>query len=296
MPAHPRVGGENAGVSGLDDDGRGSSPRGRGKRRVAPGVAHDRGLIPAWAGKTGAHRSRRSAAQAHPRVGGENLLPVYEALKSFGSSPRGRGKHNAACRCYHARGLIPAWAGKTSPRLYQRRGTWAHPRVGGENACTSADRASSTGSSPRGRGKLGLEDGGGGLHRLIPAWAGKTPPTWETCQTTQAHPRVGGENGGNSGDHEEDRGSSPRGRGKPTTAPPAIQAVRLIPAWAGKTTTPARRPSARTAHPRVGGENFLPAPISLTPGGSSPRGRGKHGAGEFRLDKAGLIPAWAGKT
>ena len=52
-PAHPRVGGENAGVAGLDDYGRGSSPRGRGKRMPSgPPLAILR-LIPAWAGKTG---------------------------------------------------------------------------------------------------------------------------------------------------------------------------------------------------------------------------------------------------
>ena len=208
-------------------------------------------------------------------MGGENRSRRRGSGGRSGSSPRGRGKLRSWLLASVGGRLIPAWAGKTSPRLYQRRGTWAHPRVGGENACTSADRASSTGSSPRGRGKLGLEDGGGGLHRLIPAWAGKTPPTWETCQTTQAHPRVGGENGGNSGDHEEDRGSSPRGRGKPTTAPPAIQAVRLIPAWAGKTLR--RRSFIRhlPAHPRVGGENMQAAMQLTRDNGSSPRGRGK---------------------
>ena len=51
-------------------------------------------------------------------------------------------------------GLIPAWAGKTwSPRV-ATTGTWAHPRVGGENCTYSHRVATPVGSSPRGRGKL----------------------------------------------------------------------------------------------------------------------------------------------
>ena len=50
--AHPRVGGENQAVTEPLIFVGGSSPRGRGKRRRAPGVSHEHGLIPAWAGKT----------------------------------------------------------------------------------------------------------------------------------------------------------------------------------------------------------------------------------------------------
>ena len=52
LGAHPRVGGENV----LNKTGKpepvGSSPRGRGKRPVGLRQRHERGLIPAWAGKT----------------------------------------------------------------------------------------------------------------------------------------------------------------------------------------------------------------------------------------------------
>ena len=46
-PAHPRVGGENLGISAYDAQGQGSSPRRRGKLRpVVPDHAQP-GLIPA---------------------------------------------------------------------------------------------------------------------------------------------------------------------------------------------------------------------------------------------------------
>ena len=50
--AHPRAGGENSSITGLDDDRRGSSPRGRGKRNQGLTRRLQRGLIPARAGKT----------------------------------------------------------------------------------------------------------------------------------------------------------------------------------------------------------------------------------------------------
>ena len=53
IPAHPRVGGENPYAASNDQDPKGSSPRGRGKRELFGADAERRGLIPAWAGKTG---------------------------------------------------------------------------------------------------------------------------------------------------------------------------------------------------------------------------------------------------
>ena len=91
-------------------------------------------------------------------------------------------------------------------------------------------------------------------------------------------------------------GSSPRGRGKPHASRSPRDRRRLIPAWAGKTHGGGVPPCRAKAHPRVGGENRdLDAHCPSLPG-SSPRGRGKHSA-SMRIDRrAGLIPAWAGKT
>ena len=111
-------------------------------------------LIPAWAGKTSAVHSLFSASQAHPRVGGENLIGVAADLSAQGSSPRGRGKR---FRCSDDRldlGLIPAWAGKTSPIRCKSSKPTAHPRVGGENSMPEKLSSPPPGSSPRGRGKL----------------------------------------------------------------------------------------------------------------------------------------------
>ena len=168
------MGGENLFVHYCAKHRRGSSPRGRGKRRGRRGRARCAGLIPAWAGKTFAIWFQSCVARAHPRVGGENYDEAQEQGKSEGSSPRGRGKPGPCNPTADHRRLIPAWAGKT-PRSarYWAVGP-AHPRVGGENETIPHVRACVPGSSPRGRGKPSGRTTGIRVRRLIPAWAGKT--------------------------------------------------------------------------------------------------------------------------
>ena len=70
------------------------------------------------------------------------------------------------------------------------------------------------GSSPRGRGKHGVEVARRFGERLIPAWAGKTFTFGIGSQVIRAHPRVGGENELLGRAARVGGGSSPRGRGK----------------------------------------------------------------------------------
>ena len=50
----------------------------------------------------------RSVAAAHPRVGGENVVPKVKAAAAIGSSPRRRGKPRRESTRPPTRGLIPA--------------------------------------------------------------------------------------------------------------------------------------------------------------------------------------------
>ena len=209
------MGGENQYAAARDSLGRGSSPRGRGKRNPDAPRRGARGLIPAWAGKTS--------------NGARTLTPPT------GSSPRGRGKPTPSSASHQWRRLIPAWAGKTatsSPPLASRA---AHPRVGGENLRLYGLGALHEGSSPRGRGKLNEDLGQRALERLIPAWAGKTASGSAQSSEWAAHPRVGGENPVFLEIPGKGHGSSPRGRGKPRPMARRTGGRRLIPAWAGKT-------------------------------------------------------------
>ena len=114
--------------------------------------------------------------------------------------------------------LIPACAGKTRRRNPDPANHKAHPRVCGENITIIGDATSTPGSSPRVRGKLRSLDPHIELGRLIPACAGKTPRPPARRPNGQAHPRVCGENCDDGTPLYEDYGSSPRVRGKLSSA------------------------------------------------------------------------------
>ena len=74
------------------------------------------------------------------------------------------------------------------------------------------------------------------------------------------------------------------------------QAVRLIPACAGKTVACRASITALPAHPRVCGENAAEIVPHRRETGSSPRVRGKRFPSLVKTARMRLIPACAGKT
>ncbi len=75
-----------------------------------------------------------------------------------------------------------------------------------------------------------------------------------------------------------------------------MQALRLIPAHAGKTTYEGSITFPRAAHPRSRGENLCSRSARASARGSSPLTRGKHLIMAHEAAFTGLIPAHAGKT
>ena len=253
--AHPRAGGENGGGGGGGLGAFGSSPRGRGKRRMVLTTGWPVRLIPARAGKTITRTSSRSRRRAHPRAGGENGTLAVQDLSATDSSPRGRGKLAVSVQRVAVGGLIPARAGKTKVSGISSPTGTAHPRAGGENAHRVRSVVRACGSSPRGRGKLHAGGVGNRRSGLIPARAGKTARRRRRRVPHRAHPRAGGENPLSVRVAVGDEGSSPRGRGKLNALITGLQTARLIPARAGKTGHHRRSTLAGRAHPRAGGEN-----------------------------------------
>ena len=233
--AHPRVCGENSRTSPTSAAALGSSPRVRGKPLglLFAGIAS--GLIPACAGKTRAMRARARSPAAHPRVCGENVLSRPDHRAARGSSPRVRGKPLELGGLDADGRLIPACAGKTRTRPHSPGRAGAHPRVCGENLPGDQPPRPALGSSPRVRGKRGLQRRPRGFAGLIPACAGKTPMQALALARFSAHPRVCGENALPGPVGRDDDGSSPRVRGKPALGHTQTYDKRLIPACAGKT-------------------------------------------------------------
>ena len=253
-------------------------------------------LIPACAAKTRTGCAPARASRAHPRACGENSSSCSCHGRRPGSSPRVRGKPGRAGDRVCDLGLIPARAGKTGARGLIPRPGPAHPRACGENRIAVTTPYSPEGSSPRVRGKR--EGACSNLSRagLIPACAGKTGASSTRGRLCPAHPRVCGENCVGVHFCSFVAGSSPRVRGKRGHPPGHRVGAGLIPARAGKTGRPRCCADRRRAHPRVCGENPVPATTLSRLVGSSPRVRGKHPSSVWLRVACGLIPACAGKT
>ena len=190
---HPRVCGEHEVSFPSSSNMPGSSPRMRGTHRLETPCVQSDGIIPAYAGNTNLCPSMASMLRDHPRVCGEHgMADIGDAFNS-GSSPRMRGTPNGMRRNAIGCGIIPAYAGNTSPVL--RRCFWPrdHPRVCGEHPMRWGMPVTSAGSSPRMRGTpsdalhLGLGEG------IIPAYAGNTYCHPDSNSLAWDHPRVCGE-------------------------------------------------------------------------------------------------------
>ena len=193
-------------------------------------------------------------------------------------------------------GLIPAHAGKTTDSGEGVRAQGAHPRSRGENFCRLRPGPIVLGSSPLTRGKPcpGLADGRAA--GLIPAHAGKTPGQLGTGIVGAAHPRSRGENYQGFQLEGGRQGSSPLTRGKLLQRERQQGRHGLIPAHAGKTLRQPCMLASPRAHPRSRGENVIRSCMRRSWLGSSPLTRGKHAPDTPAGDRAGLIPAHAGKT
>ena len=274
----------------------GSSPLTRGKRLSRQISAPRQRLIPAHAGKTVVVCLPPSAVAAHPRSRGENGGSGPGCADPYGSSPLTRGKLVRALSGVYDRRLIPAHAGKTSPRNSARRTSKAHPRSRGENDAVPHVRACAPGSSPLTRGKPKPVTGSWAAVGLIPAHAGKTRRARKAWSIDPAHPRSRGENPSWTRREALPIGSSPLTRGKPYLSVFNDRVSGLIPAHAGKTPRLLMRSPSRSAHPRSRGENPPMCLESDCPIGSSPLTRGKPVPIAIILCDRRLIPAHAGKT
>ena len=221
-------------------------------------------------------REGRVQRGAHPRSRGENVVSATLPVGSPGSSPLTRGKRTIERWMRERTRLIPAHAGKTGLAAAVDRLRPAHPRSRGENHPERSQGAPRRGSSPLTRGKR--------------------PGTRSVARPTSAHPRSRGENRAWLQRWIGCGGSSPLTRGKPHDARNRGLFLGLIPAHAGKTSTPQKEKTICRAHPRSRGENNIEAIADSAYTGSSPLTRGKPHSRKETPRGRGLIPAHAGKT
>ena len=171
---HPRVCGEHADEDYPIEFEQGSSPRMRGTPGQVRFGGNECGIIPAYAGNTSRCTVPKPPCGDHPRVCGEHFIAASILSIDPGSSPRVRGTPRSADRMPFNAGIIPAYAGNTSPPTKRTVRARDHPRVCGEHGLILVWMSGTSGSSPRMRGTRGFDcfcDVGGGI---IPAYAGNT--------------------------------------------------------------------------------------------------------------------------
>ena len=231
---HPRACGANQMMSANHHATSGSSPRVRGKHQIAHHVTARHRIIPARAGQTRMPKPTRRTIPDHPRACGANSSLAVLSCKAVGSSPRVRGKPGGTCSpcqfpgssprvrgkhdCQTSRRsgyrIIPARAGQTRRGVRVSSTSPDHPRACGANSCSLSRLSSTSGSSPRVRGKLRSRYRHAICYRIIPARAGQTLAGSEGGTTASDHPRACGANAIVIRRSDTPPGSSPRVRGK----------------------------------------------------------------------------------
>ena len=132
------------------------------------------GITPAYAGKRVRCSQQALPRTDHPRMCGEKVSSTSPMKCLKGSPPHVRGKAGTWSRSSMARGITPAYAGKSRCHTLRFSRWWDHPRMCGEKHAHAAVRARCLGSPPHVRGKVRFV---GHKHqdcRITPACAGKS--------------------------------------------------------------------------------------------------------------------------
>ena len=109
---------------------------------------------------------------------------------------------------------------------------------------------------------------------IIPAYAGSTACATSARRRTPDHPRIRGEHISCSRFVPAIMGSSPHTRGAHRVLVSRVCKIRIIPAYAGSTSTVPIALMATADHPRIRGEHRLFTEYERRGGGSSPHTRG----------------------
>ncbi len=166
----------------------------------------------------------------------------------------------------------------------------------GEQLRLRSPRLRCLGPSPRARGADESTVLAGRLNRTIPACAGSRTAGCSPVGRPEDHPRVRGEQSTSPQRWPTTCGPSPRARGAATDGRQHRHARGTIPACAGSRTDHRARSRRPADHPRVRGEQCIPADLYLAGEGPSPRARGAVRDRTGHLCLAGTIPACAGSS
>ena len=110
-------------------------------------------ITPAYAGKSRISGVLSCTTGDHPRLCGEKANKTIKTANAEGSPPPMRGKDANEATTPDAKGITPAYAGKSGVGAVVLCGTWDHPRLCGEKRPPPLQSAEWLGSPPPMRGK-----------------------------------------------------------------------------------------------------------------------------------------------
>ena len=233
----------------------GSSPHTRGALVLQSGALVELGIIPAYAGSTMRYTFGHRTELDHPRIRGEHPPAGMESTIFPGSSPHTRGARSRSPARDDRCRIIPAYAGSTRHRAHGRRQDRDHPRIRGEHGGGVAEAIAGYGSSPHTRGAQTTTPHHKRGKRIIPAYAGSTAGDGGSDEGGGDHPRIRGEHRRHLHGMVHGAGSSPHTRGAHTAVLTVAESNRIIPAYAGSTSSPSTPPTMPSDHPRIRGEH-----------------------------------------
>ena len=172
-----------------------------------------------------------------------------------GSSPHTRGALVLQSGALVELGIIPAYAGSTMRYTFGHRTELDHPRIRGEHPPAGMESTIFPGSSPHTRGARSRSPARDDRCRIIPAYAGSTAGDGGSDEGGGDHPRIRGEHRRHLHGMVHGAGSSPHTRGAHTAVLTVAESNRIIPAYAGSTSSPSTPPTMPSDHPRIRGEH-----------------------------------------
>jgi len=274
----------------------GRSPRTRGRPHRPDHHDVPLGSIPAYAGQTWGLEACTMQIEVDPRVRGADRGIGWSSARSYGRSPRTRGRLRQRGCVWSAKRSIPAYAGQTQNAFVRRMGREVDPRVRGADDALGDRFWGVVGRSPRTRGRLTALRASSQYAGSIPAYAGQTGNVQHGTGLEKVDPRVRGADGLGGGGRVFGRGRSPRTRGRRQHHRNPRQPPGSIPAYAGQTPGSRRRRFCSGVDPRVRGADISAHACASAHRGRSPRTRGRPKTDNYPKVRSGSIPAYAGQT
>ena len=232
----------------------------------------------------------------HPRIRGEHGQHARDSVGEAGSSPHTRGALDRPVVFDVSSRIIPAYAGSTIPLSPRLSCSPDHPRIRGEHSPGASAPAQWAGSSPHTRGAPSATSSASPGLRIIPAYAGSTSGTSTSRDMRTDHPRIRGEHLAACARDAAGLGSSPHTRGALSGPRTQTERHRIIPAYAGSTSTTGEEGDPPGDHPRIRGEHRPELLCRQRVDGSSPHTRGAPVVHRLARLVGGIIPAYAGST